>query len=97
MICLHSIPSGEEWVLVLHGSQHPHETRGDLQEFPDHFFLVTMIYYNMIDLLLTNPIGTNAFQGVLAHQLQYKKPTYNIMQTQLVQQFDILPLVGFSD
>ena len=43
MICLHSIPSGEEWVLVLHGSQHPHEKRGDLREFPDYHFLLTMI------------------------------------------------------
>ena len=38
MICLHSIASGEEWVLVFHGSQHPHESSGDLQEFSDYFF-----------------------------------------------------------
>ena len=38
MICLHSIPSEEEWVLVLHRSQHPHENSGDLGEFPDYLF-----------------------------------------------------------
>ena len=41
MIYLHSILSGEEWVLVLHGSQYPHETSGDLREFPDYSFLLT--------------------------------------------------------
>ena len=35
MICLHSIPSREEWVLVMHNSQHSHENSGSLREFPD--------------------------------------------------------------
>ena len=47
MICLHSIPSGEEWVLVLHGSQYPHENSRDLREFPDNSFLVTMLWYGL--------------------------------------------------
>ena len=38
MICLHSINFGEEWVLVLHGFQHPHKNSGYLREFPDFFF-----------------------------------------------------------
>ena len=38
MICLHSIPSGEEWVLVLHSSQHSHENSEDLRESPDYCF-----------------------------------------------------------
>ena len=44
MLCLHSIPSGEEWVLVLHGSQHLHENSGDLREFPDYFFSSDYVY-----------------------------------------------------
>ena len=38
MNSLHSIPSGEEGVLVLHGSQHLHENSEDLREFLDYFF-----------------------------------------------------------
>ena len=38
MICLQSIPSGEEWVLLLHGSQHLRENSSDLQKFPDYVF-----------------------------------------------------------
>ena len=35
MICLRSIPYGEEWVLVLQGSQHPFENSRSSFEFPD--------------------------------------------------------------
>ena len=35
MIFLHSIPYGQEWVLVMHNSQHSHENSGSLREFPD--------------------------------------------------------------
>ena len=35
MICLRSIPYGEEWVLVLQSSQHPLENSRSSFEFPD--------------------------------------------------------------
>ena len=35
MICLRSIPYGEEWVLVLQGSQHPLENSRSSFEFRD--------------------------------------------------------------
>ena len=38
MICLRSIPYGEEWVLVLQGSQHPFENSRSFQTF-----LLTML------------------------------------------------------
>ena len=42
MVCLHSISSREEWVLILYGSQHLHENRENLREFLDYSFLLTM-------------------------------------------------------
>ena len=42
MICLHCIPSGIEWVLVLHDSQHPQEFSDSFQQFPGFSFLMTM-------------------------------------------------------
>ena len=54
MICLHSINFGEEWVLVLHGFQHPHKNSGYLREFPDFFFPSNYVFTKLVSANLIN-------------------------------------------